>query len=106
MFAHGSMRSTYQANQDRAKYEGFLRKESEESKLRPENKFPVNHQPKPRSPLCGPLYHPKVNRIDELRKNLNELKSYEAKLLAEKDLSDSTKVNLNRVVSITGCLFN
>lgn len=105
MYHHSSMRSTFTEDSEKARHESYLRREAEAAKNKELNKFPVNHQAKARSPLCGPLYHPRLNRIAELRKNLNQIKNYEAKILAtEKDLSQSTRENLNRApaVSLTG----
>lgn len=65
---------------------------------RDENKFPINHHPKARSPLSGGLNHPRLNKIAELRSNLDHIKNYEAKIIAtEKDFS--SQPNLSRAVS-------
>lgn len=104
MYHHSSKRATFTEDSERYRHECYLRREAEEAKNKEMNKFPVNHQPKARSPLIGKLRQPRVNSVAELRKKLDQLKTYEAKIQTEKDLSDSAQRNLNRAftVSLTG----
>lgn len=70
-----------------------------------ENKFPLSMQLNARddsSPRMD-LHQPRINKIAELRKSLDEIKNYEAKILSEKELSKSHQQMINRAVSLRTC---
>ncbi len=74
-----------------------------------EYSFISNHKPKSparvekfpvKTPKASDLHHPQPNKINELRKSLEDLKSYEAKILVSThDLNKSSQSLINRAVS-------
>lgn len=68
-----------------------------------EVKFPLNipqKAPDDASPRLD-LHQPRINKIAELRRSLDEIKNYEAKILeTEKELNKNSQQMINRAVSL------